>query len=267
MAYLHAVNGDHAADLLNDALTTAGRDDRVVCLRDDLAVGPIEGIDEDPGARVSFWQTVLDNPERDLRKEFEAQAAALAELAHTRMEVVVWHGLSAADQLMLRRVAFHLRNAPQRLNEVGLTLREADPARIGPGKQIAVGHYSPDILRARFPTIVPIPVLRISRLALEWQEVKRVNSEVRRLTTNTFARSSFHELDALIIEHVTAERQPLNHLVSEVMRANTGFLATDVLVLWRIRTLADAGRLSLRGKGKEREIALPLHENVLDTPR
>jgi Domain of unknown function (DUF1835)/Protein of unknown function len=267
MAYLHVVNGDHAADLLHDALATAGRDDRVVCLRDDLAIGPLEGIDDDPQSRIAFWQSVLDEPERDLREEFEAQATALAELAQTRTEIAVWHGQSAADQLMLRRVAFYLRNAPQRLNEIGLTLREADPACLGPGDQIAVGRYSPDILRARLPTIAPISVLRISRLALEWQELKRVNSEIRRLATNTFVGSAFHELDALVLERATAGWQPLNRLAGQVMGANIGFLATDVLVSWRIRLLAEAGRLRLRGTGKDRETALPHRENVPDAPR
>ncbi len=263
MAYLHVVNGDHAADLLNEALVKAGRDDRVVCLRDDLAVGPLEGIDDDPAARIAFWQTVLDEPERDLREEFDAQAASLAELAQTRVEIAVWHGQSAADQLTLRRVAFHLRNAPQRFNEVSLTLHEADPACLGPGHQIAVGRYSPDILRARLPTIAPVSVLRISRLALEWQELKRVSSEIRRLATHTFIGSTFHELDALIIEHATPEWQPMNRVASEVMRANTGFFATDVLVFWRIRTLADGRKLSIRGTDPEREIALAGHERLL----
>jgi Domain of unknown function (DUF1835)/Protein of unknown function len=267
MAYLHVVNGDHAADLLSNALTTAGRDDRVVCLRDDLAIGPLDGIDDDPQTRIAFWQTVLDEPERDLREEFDAQATALAELSQTRTEIAVWHGQSAADQLMLRRVAFYLRNAPQRLNEINLTLREADPACLGAGDQIAVGRYSPDVLRARLPTIAPISVLRISRLALEWQEVKRVNSEIRRLSTNTFIGSAFYELDALILEHASADWQPLNRLSGQVMRANTGFLATDVVVFWRIRVLGEAGRLSHRGEGKEREITLPRHEKLQAEPR
>jgi hypothetical protein len=255
MAYLHVVNGDHAADLLKDALATAGRDDLVVCLRDDLAVGPLDGIDNQPQSRLAFWQTVLEDPERDLRGEFEAQAAALAELAQARPEVVVWHGQSAADQLMLRRVAYHLRNTPQRLNEISLTLREADPACIGPGGQTAVGRYSPDILRARLPTIAPISVLRISRLALEWQDVKRVNSEIRRLVTNTFIASSFYELDDLIVASLSDAWLPLNRLAGEVMRTNEGFFATDVLVLWRIRLLAESGKLALRGVGTAREIA------------
>jgi hypothetical protein len=263
MAYLHVVNGDHAADLLNEALVKAGRDDRVVCLRDDLAVGPLEGIDDDPAARIAFWQTVLDEPERDLREEFEAQATALVELAQAPVEIAVWHGQSAADQLMLRRVAFHLRNAPQRLNEIGLTLREADPACLGAGDQIAVGRYSPDILRARLPTIAPISVLRISRLALEWQELKRISSEIRRLATHTFIGSTFHELDTLIIEHASPEWQPMNRVAGQVMRANTGFLATDVLVFWRIRTLIEAHKLSIRGAGLEQEITRAGHERLL----
>ncbi len=224
MAYLHVVNGDNAADLLSNALLTAGRDDQVVCLRDDLAVGPLDGIDDRPTARVPFWQTVLDEPGRDLREEFEAQAVALAELAQRPTEVVIWHGHSAADQLTLRRAAFHLRDTPQRINEVVLTLREADPAQNRSGRPNGVARYSADILRARLPTIAPISVLRISRLALEWQELKRVNSEVRRLANNTFTGSSFCELDALIIEFARPEWQPLYRFIARSCGRTRGFL-------------------------------------------
>jgi Domain of unknown function (DUF1835)/Protein of unknown function len=266
MAYLHVVNGDHAADLLGEALATAGRTDRVICLRDDLAVGPLEGIDDDADARQSFWHTVLNEPQRDLREDFEAQAGALTELAQARTEVAIWHGYSAADQLTLRRAAYHLRNTPQRINEIGLTLREADPARVGPGGQTAVAMYSADALRARLPTIAPVSVLRISRLALEWQELKRVNSDLRHLANNTFVGSSFCELDDLIVDLATPEWQPVNRLAGAVMRTDAGFLVTDVLAFWRIRHLTEAGQLKARHTGSTQEIALTQHATTPYSP-
>lgn len=73
----------------------------------------------------------------------------LGGLARGETQIVIWHGQSAGDQLMLRRVAFHLRNAPQRLNEAKLSAQ--------------------DLLIATNDT-APISVLRISRLALEWRK-------------------------------------------------------------------------------------------------
>ena len=46
----------------------------------------------------------------------------------------------------------------------------------------------------------PISVLRISRLALEWQEVKQINSETRRWRENTFISGSYADIDESILQ-------------------------------------------------------------------
>jgi hypothetical protein len=255
MSYLHVVNGDSAAEVLTGALRAAGRAEPVLCLQDDLAVGPLDQIDDVPHTRANFWQTVLDADSEDLGTAFEAEASTIASLVDANTEVVVWHGRSAGDQLTLRRVAFHLRTTPERFNEIGLTVHELHPDRLGPGGQTAVALYSEDILRARLPTIAPVSVLRMSRLALEWQELKHVNSDVRRLFTDTFVGGPFSELDALIIEHLGDAWQPLNRFIGLIMVTNTGFYATDSVIGWRIRTLIDSGAVAVRGEGRLREVA------------
>ena len=259
MSFLHVVNGDSAAEVLGRALAAAGRDEQVVCLQDDLAIGPLEQIDDAPRTRAAFWQSVLNEDDAEIGEAFEAEAASIAALAGADSEVVVWHGRSAGDQLALRRVAFHLRAMPERFNEVGLTLRELDPARLGPGGQTAVALYSPDILRARLPSIAPVSVLRMTRLALEWQELKHVNSDVRRLFTDNFVGGAFCEVDALILEHLGDRWQTLNRFVGTIMVTNTGFYATDTFVDWRIRTLVETGVLAIRGEGRDREVARANH--------
>ncbi|CAM2150276.1 DUF1835 domain-containing protein [Pararobbsia alpina] len=259
MSFLHVVNGDSAAEVLGRALAAAGRDEQVVCLHDDLAIGPLAQIDDAPRTRAAFWQTVLDADDEELGEAFEAEAASIGALGESGAEVVVWHGRSAGDQLTLRRVAFHLRAMPERFNEVGLTLRELDPAHLGPGGQTAVALYSPDILRARLPAIAPVSVLRMTRLALEWQELKHVNSDVRRLFTDTFVGGAFCEVDALIIEHLGDSWQTLNRFIGSIMVTNTGFYATDTFVDWRIRTLVAAGVVAVRGDGGKQEVARVNH--------
>ncbi|HTJ92486.1 MAG TPA: DUF1835 domain-containing protein [Pararobbsia sp.] len=259
MSYLHVVNGDSAAEVLGHALTAAGLDEPVICLPDDLAIGPLGQIDDTPSTRARFWQSVLGTDDPELTEAFEAEAASIAALAESDAEVVVWHGRSAGDQLTLRRVAFHLRATPERFNEVGLTVHELDPAHLGPGGQTAVALYSPDILRARLPAVAPVSVLRMTRLALEWQELKYVNSDIRRLYTDTFVGAGFAEIDALIIEHLGDDWQTLNRFVGSIMVANTGFYATDTLVDWRIRSLVNAGTVTVRGEGHAREIARAHH--------
>ena len=65
MSTIHLTNGDVAADSLRTALRQAGRDDPVQSLRDDLAVGPLRGVDDTPEVRAEFWQRVMDGAPHD----------------------------------------------------------------------------------------------------------------------------------------------------------------------------------------------------------
>ena len=118
MSTIHVTNGDHAADTLREALLTAGRDERVVPLKDDLAVGQLKGIDDNPEARGLFWQQVLNEAKFDFIAKLKEQDAILRALAQESGQVVIWHAQSAADQLTLRRVAYTLRTAPQRMGTI-----------------------------------------------------------------------------------------------------------------------------------------------------
>jgi hypothetical protein len=251
MSTIHLTNGDVAAESLRTALRDAGRDERVHALRDDLAVGPLRGVDDGPDVRADFWEHVSADTRRDFLREFREQAAALENVARDDANVVVWHGDSASDQLMLRRVCYHLRNSPQRLNEVRLSIRDlTDPgawAHSRKDRATSVGMFAPAVLQARLPDAAPISVLRISRLALEWQEVKHANGETRRWRDNTFTSGSFAELDAFILEHVTENWQPAARVAAELMSAEFGFLVSDSIALWRIREVAATRRIKLRG--------------------
>ena len=252
MSTIHLTNGDVAAESLRAALREAGRDDCVQALRDDLAVGPLRGIDDEPDVRADFWDRVSADTRRDFLREFRDQAAALDSVTRGEANLVVWHGESAADQLTLRRVCYHLRNSPQRLNEVRLSIRDlTDPgawAHSRKDRATSVGMFAPAVLQAHLPDAAPISVLRISRLALEWQEVKHANGETRRWRDNTFTSGSFAELDALILERTTDNWQPAGRVAAELMGTEElGFLVSDSIVLWRLRELAATRRIRLRG--------------------
>jgi hypothetical protein len=251
MSTIHLTNGDVAAESLRTALQDAGRDDRVHALRDDLAVGPLRGVDDMPEARASFWDRVSADTKRDFLREFRDQAAALGKIARDEANLVVWHGDSASDQLMLRRVCYHLRNSPQRLNEVRLSIRDlTDPgawAHSRKDRATSVGMFAPAVLQGRLADAAPISVLRISRLALEWQEVKHANGETRRWRDNTFTSGNFADLDALILERATEEWQPAARVAAKLMTAELWFLVSDTVVLWRLRELAATRRIKLRG--------------------
>ncbi|WP_244847406.1 DUF1835 domain-containing protein [Caballeronia sp. SL2Y3] len=254
MNTIHVTNGDCAADALTHALRLAERTDQVIALRDDLAVGPLRDIDESPVARAAFWRQVSSTP-ADIEDQLQSQLALLGRLARGDGQVVVWHGQSAADQLTLRRVAYFLRNAPQRLNEAKLTfddlaieapdahpdsLRRADRAT-------SVGMFSPRQLLAKLPTAAPISVLRISRLALEWQEAKHSSAENRRLRDNMLVSGTWLDVDETLLELATPEWQPAKRIAAGAMARRFDFLMSDSVAFWRCRELVTAGRLKIRG--------------------
>jgi hypothetical protein len=254
MNTIHVANGDFAAQILTQTLRLAERDERVVALRDDLAVGPLRDIDDSSLARATFWRQAL-NSTFDFEDDLDGQQALLGRLARGEGQLVVWHGQSAGDQLMLRRVAYHLRNAPQRLNEAKLNQDdlsiaakdvEANPPRRADGAT-AVGMFSPRQLLAKLPSAAPISVLRISRLALEWQEAKYANGETRRLRDNMLVAGPWHDVDETLLELAGSEWQAAREIVRAAMARSFDFILSDSVGFWRCRELVTAGRLKIRG--------------------
>ncbi len=249
MSILHVTLGGSAAASLRTALATAGRTDTVIELLDDLAVGPLRGIDDAPEPRAAFWEHVLSGDAFDWPELLAGELAKLATLAAGTGQIVIWHAPSAADQLMLRRVAYHLRNAPQRLNEVRLAAADLGPAVAARGEEAAVssGLFAPEQFAARLPDAAPISVLRISRLALEWQETKQANAELRYWIDNTFKSGLYADIDAQVLTLAGDDWAPAARVVGmTIAQANRGFLSvSDSVAFWRCRELAAAGRIEL----------------------
>lgn len=105
-------------------------------------------------------------------------------------------------------------------------------------------------------------MLRISRLALEWQEAKQANAELRYWIDNTFKSGHYADIDALVLEHAGEDWQPAARVVGAVMAyADRGHLVvSDSVAFWRCRELVAAGRLELQGENPHvdrlREISL-----------
>ncbi|CAJ0718189.1 hypothetical protein P3T32_003194 [Ralstonia sp. GP73] len=247
MQYIHVVNGEVAGATLKQALAQAGRPDSVVVLRDDLAVGPLVDVDSVAMARSGFWQRVAPNSNIDFAAEMRDALASLADLRDATTEVAIWHGQSASDQLMLRRVAFHLHQSPQRINEVGMDVRELE-APNGQGPLTTIGMYSGARLARRFSTIAPVSVLRIGRLAYEWQQTVRENADTRLWKGNTLVPVSYGTVDEVILEQVPTDWASARDVVGSIMGAIDGLLASDWFVFWRCRELVGNGQLLLRGE-------------------
>lgn len=248
MTTIHITNGDMAAASLRAALAAANRDDEVLALRDDLAFGPIRRLDTDVHERAAFWQQVLQQQDRDVKHELDEQNAALERLVASDRNIVVWHAQSAADQLMLRRVAWHLRTLPQRLNEVALDARDLPPEMTPRADcATAVSMFATDMLAALIGKAAPISVLRIGRLALEWQEARRLNGDVRCWRQNMFVTSTYASIDDAWVEHTNNRWRAATDVAAAIMDGDFGACVSDAIAFWRCRELAAAGRLVLSG--------------------
>lgn len=245
MQYIHVVNGDIAGNVLRQALAQAARPDTVVVLRDDLAVGPLVDVDGLAVQRVNFWQRIAPGSGVDFPSEMRAGLGQLQQLRTGDTEVAIWHGQSASDQLMLRRVVFYLHQSPQRINEVALDVRELEvPLQ---GNLTSIGMYPAARLARRFSTIAPVSVLRLGRLAYEWQQCVRENAEVRLWKGNTLVPASYHIVDEVILEHTPREWASAIEVITRIMGKIEGLLASDWFVFWRCRELIGGGQLVLRG--------------------
>ncbi|WP_322049256.1 DUF1835 domain-containing protein [Paraburkholderia sp. J67] len=255
MTTIHLIHGEPAAAALRQALqarqpmtAASASAERVIALADDLTVGPLRDIDAEgnPGAaqRAAFWQRI-DGVPATLAQDDCAALVALEDENDANAHVVIWHTHDAADQLALRRVCYRLRNAPQRLNEVRLAAADLATLADNPGEAVAR-------LQVRLPDAAPISVLRITRLALEWQEAKFANGETRRWRDNTFTSGTWADLDALILDilgEAAAPSEPwlaCDTLGAALVRGGAGFTVGEPVVLWRLRELAAAGELRLR---------------------
>jgi hypothetical protein len=256
MSTIHVTNGDHAANALREALQLAHREEHAIGLKDDLAVGPLRNIDEAPDTRGGFWRHVLNDRDTHFEAQFEAQEALILSIVRDTAQVVVWHGESAGDQLTLRRIAYHLRNAPQRLNEARLTARDLPPVTGADGSMLrrnredgatAVGMYPVATLLEKLAHAAPVSVLRIGRLALEWQEAKYMNAETRRWRDNVLISGSYAEIDDALLDLATAQWQPARRIVAAAMTVSFGFLLSDSIAFWRCRELVASGRLKIQG--------------------
>ncbi|MBY4898983.1 DUF1835 domain-containing protein [Cupriavidus sp. AU9028] len=245
MQYIHVVNGDMAGNTLRQALAQAARPDPVVVLRDDLAVGPIGDVDANGLARSGFWQRVAPRSEIDFAAEMHMALDQLQGLRQSDLEIAIWHGQSASDQLMLRRVVFHLYQTPQRINEVAMDARELESAP--QGKLTAIGMYPAARLARRFSTIAPVSVLRLGRLGYEWQQNVKDNADVRLWKGNTLVPAAYHTVDDVILERAPVEWTPAVEVIAAIMGAIDGLLASDWFLFWRCRELIGAGLMVMRG--------------------
>ncbi|WP_143134718.1 DUF1835 domain-containing protein, partial [Burkholderia ubonensis] len=188
---IHIVPNNSAAGSMVCALDKPRRESLVFTLWDDLTVGPLRDIDDTFGFRSDAALNCegLGHIYSAARWDFELiQCIAL-----TDVPIVIWHARCADDQLKLRRLAYRLRDTPQRLFEVSLSSDDISPLDrhymgaddpIRTRDALSVAYFTPETLRTKLASAAPISALRIDQLALEWQKTKEADASWRRWHSN-----------------------------------------------------------------------------------
>ncbi|RRV78667.1 DUF1835 domain-containing protein [Stutzerimonas stutzeri] len=240
---LHLTCGDLAGDGVRNLLADREPGAEVRVLRDDLAVGPLSDVDSPPcAARVAFWEQLWPDeltPRPLFAHDLAADARWLAELAGQADNVIVWHGDSASEQLLLARVCAALQGC--RLQEVACGTGDSRA-----GRRKAVSMHSPEALAALYRPQA-VSVSRQTELAAVWHQQCAGTYGIRRWDNGTFSGEDYQLIDATLIAASPDEFAPLARAMADVMGHCDGFFATDLFLYWRARELTTAGHLEVRG--------------------
>ncbi|MGO4125815.1 DUF3658 domain-containing protein [Inquilinus sp. YAF38] len=244
---LHLCCGDSAAGVIRAGLPGSA----VLVLRDDLAVGPLDDVDSDrPDARAAFWHAVFPDEDRaaietggTFVEQLAAESAALRDLPDAAAKIVIWHGTGAAEQLMLRRALWALRDAATPVEEVAVGPELLPQA--GRRDMAAVAMLPPeDIATAAARPVAPE---RRARLAAEWARLRAESGGLRHHRAGTITTHPIEAHDGEILAALGPDWEPAARVIGRPMGTITGFFATDAFCFWRLRQLAAQGRAEFRG--------------------
>lgn len=242
---LHLTCGDLAGDGVRALLARREPQARVHVLRDDLAVGPLSGIENPPcTVRAAFWERLWPDevtPRPSFADELAADACWLAELPRQVSAVTVWHGDSASEQLLLVRLCAVVQDSACALHEVACGTGDSRA-----GRRKAVSMHPPETLAGLYRPQV-VDSVRQAGLAEAWRAQCAATHDIRRWRDGAFHGEGYQAIDNELLAASPAAFAPLARAMAAVMEHCDGFFPTDFFLYWRTRELAAAGQLELRG--------------------
>lgn len=251
----HLVLGDTAAIVLDDAMA-AGAVVRapIVRFRDIYCIGPLTalGTADGPASRARYWGELLPDsppPVAEFDDE-EARYAAAAEVAG-HGSILVWTGAHASSQLWLRRLATFLsaRGGDIRVVEASDTERRRRTMT-----QFEPTEFSPLIARAR-----RLDAEAMRTLSDSWRHHAARPSAIRRWFDGGITHHGDDYYDGLLLAQCDEAWQPAEQAIGSAQWECDEFLG-DVFFAWRLRHLAQTGRVWWRGP------ALPLADAEVRLP-
>lgn len=254
---IHIVFNEVEVNLMQEVMTQDGSlQGEVILIRDDYAVGPLEGLDTEEGwkARQDWWLGKLDgspySKETAAAIDDRETVKALIEKLNGNPEEQVWlwmgqnqHDVCGYYWLMPQLRSFqgrvmvmYMNNLPC-INEKGQLFYPSWLHEIQPR----------EFIKAKI-LVRPITLSEFEVDPDEWKRLVEENSVVRILEGGKKIASREADFyDAEIIKNVTNEWQKANRLLTNTlnrMKTKTG----DVFLMWRIKELIAAGKLAVTGE-------------------
>jgi hypothetical protein len=267
---IHVVFNESEVDLMKQVIALdESLSGEIMQVKDDLAVGPLSGIDTEDGwqARVEWWRGLLQGSpykeslagsfdDRQTVKQVKQQLDA-----DNNEQVWVWMGQNQHDVCGYywfisqfkdypgRLMVLYMNNLPF-INEKGQIFYPSWLSEIQPR----------EFLKAR-KLARPITPSEYEVDPDEWKKICDENAMIRLLEGGKKLVSkdeTFYDSD--VIRNITAEWQKASRVLSNIlhrMKIKTG----DVFIMWRMKELIAAGKIEAMGelaKGwKDFDVKLP----------
>jgi hypothetical protein len=262
----HIVTGDVAGTPLKEAIATdekmAGE---VVVIKDVLSVGPLQ---KEEGQKFSelrstFWQQVAVNEKNPIQvDDMERLLEVSAALAKDEESVAwVWMAPWPADLATYYWSIKYLSKYPGRffiVNIAGLPFLDENGKLFYPK---SIGEIqSKELLKAR-RLARPVSPAEVETDGDEWNKLTKDNAGIRILEgAKRLASKPEEHYDNQLLGFCTGQFQKASKIVGQAL-AKFNIPTGDVYLGWRLRKMAEAGKLQLQGDAnktlKDFDVKLP----------
>lgn len=228
---------------------------RLLLFYDALEQGPIKDLHLPSGmqAREEYWKTIcsIDPAFTNQDLAYSPQQLGVSVLfppPASNESVLLWHGESTCEQMMLRAVCAYWPNAD---------LWSANVKRLKPWFPEtfpAVPCFSPNALARLENMAERIKAEYQHQLAREWHELAQQNSVLRIVENEKIRGVSEDFFDAFLLNACTNEWQHQARVTGDC-QANSGFSQVgDSYLLYRLHLMAQQGKVEIHGNERDHRL-------------
>lgn len=240
---IHLVLGDTAAGTLREAMAGGAVPVApVLRFRDIYCVGPLGALGTADGAasRARYWAQLLPAAPPVVAEFDEEEARYAQACAAAGTGLLLWLGAHSSAQLWWRRLAAVLP-AGAEVRVVEVAEAGTDPRRRRTPSQFAPRQFGRLLARAR-----RVDAAELGQLAAAWRRDAAVESGVRRWIDGRISHHGDDFYDGLLLAQCDGDWQPAEQAIGSAQWECDEFIG-DVFFTWRLRCLAQAGRVLWRG--------------------